>query len=104
MIGDKFSWYVFNSYRKPLNDCYYVIGSDCDINIIELLRNDGDKPPLMPRVEIKNLTLAIYNSRDGDISICDPVGRFTRSMLANNGILDDIVNNITIDLIKARLR
>lgn len=104
MIGDKFSWYVFNSYRKPLNDCYYVIGSDCDINIIELLRNDCGKPPLMPRVEIKNLTLAIYNSRDADISICDPVGRFTRSMLANNGILDDIVNNITIDLIKARLR
>lgn len=104
MIEDKFSWYVFNSYRKSLNDCYYVIGSDCDINIIELLRNDRDKLPMMPRVEIKNLTLAIYNSRDADTFICDPVARFTRSMLANNGILDDIVNNITIDLIKARLK
>lgn len=100
-----FSRHVYNSYKKLLsNKCYYVIGSGCDINIIELLRGDHDKPPPMPRVEIKDLTIAIHNSRKSDGVTGNPLTKFTVAMLANMGLLDDIVNDTTIDFIKTRLK
>lgn len=100
-----FSRHIYNSYKKLLsNDGYYIIGPDCNINILELLRNEHRKAPLMPRVEIKDLTIAIHNSRKPDGTISNPLTKFTVAMLENMGLLDDMVNDTTIDLIKTRLK
>ena len=100
-----FSRHVYNSYKKLSdNNGYYIIGSDCDINILELLRNEHRKAPLMPRVEIKDLTIAIHNSRKPDGVTGNPLTKFTVAMLVNMGLLDDMVNETTIDFIKNRLK
>lgn len=100
-----FSRHVYNSYKKLLsNKCYYVIGSDCDINIIELLRNEHSKPVPMLRVEIKNLYKAIYNSKVSSQSLSRSEIVAMSAMIDGVGCLESIVDDITVKHIEARIK
>ena len=101
----EFSRHVYNSYKKLLNNNgYYIIGSDCDINILELLRSDCDKAPPMPRVNIRDLDKAIYNSRIDIPLLSNPEIRAMASMIDQLGCLESVVNKMTTKLIEVRIK
>ena len=100
-----FSRHIYNSYKKLLsNDGYYIIGPDCNINILELLRNEHRKATLMPRVSIRDLDKAIYNSRIDIPLLSNPEIRAMASMIDQLGCLEGVVNKMTTKLIEARIK